>query len=435
MKDYISTGSEIYDFAGKIYPINRSITGEGVRKTLRLINDELAGSGAPTLSVKEVPSGTEVFDWTVPKEWSITEGYIEDEEGKRIVDFRDNFLHILGYSAPVDEWVDLDELKKYIYVQEDMPDAIPYVTSYYKERFGFCMSMNLRDSLKPGKYHMVIKSSLFEGSLTYGELILPGKSEKEVLLSTYICHPNMANNEVSGPALSTFLIKHIAAMENRKYTYRFVFIPETIGSITYLSRNLSVMKERTVAGFNLTCVGDDRDFSIMESRYGDTLADRILTNVLNFNGKYTRYDFTKRGSDERQYNAPGVDLPVVGFSRTLYARYPEYHTSKDDMNLISKEGFAGSFKVMTEVIDVLENNEKYLVKVLCEPQLGKRGLYPTISKKGSYDAILSQRDLIAYSDGRNDLIDISNRIGVPVSELIPIKNKLVANDLLEICKE
>ena len=435
MKDSVSTGREIYDFAGKIYPINRSITGEGVRKTLRLINEELEKSGAPVLSVFEVPSGTEVFDWTVPKEWSITEGYIEDEEGKKIVDFQENFLHILGYSVPVDEWVDLDELKTHIYVQEDMPDAIPYVTSYYKERYGFCMSLNQRDSLKPGKYHMVIKSSLFDGNLTYGELILPGESKKEVLLSTYICHPNMANNEVSGPSLSTFLIKYLSAMEKRKYTYRFVFIPETIGSITYLSRNLSVMKERTVAGFNLSCVGDDRDYSVLESRYADSYADKILTNVLKFNGKYTRYDYSQRGSDERQYNAPGVDLGVVVFSRTLFTRYPEYHTSLDDMNLISPEGFAGSYQVMTEVIDILENNAKYKVKVLCEPQLGKRGLYPTISKKGSYDAIFTQRDLIAYSDGRNDLIDISERIGVPVRELIPIKNKLVENALLEICSE
>ena len=428
-------GKEIYDFAGSIFPINRSITGEGVRKTLRLINEKLKQNGAPELSIYEVPTGTQVFDWNVPKEWRINSGYIENEAGEHIIDFEDNFLHILGYSAPVDEWVDLEELKKHIYVQEDMPDAVPYVTSYYKERYGFCMSLSQRDSLKPGKYHMYIDSSLFEGSLTYGELILPGKSEKEILFSTYICHPNMANNEVSGPALSTFLIRHIAAMENRRYTYRFVFVPETIGSITYLSRNLSVMKKNTVAGFNLSCVGDNRDYSIMESRYGDTLADRVLTNVLEFNGNYTRYDFTKRGSDERQYNAPGVDLPVVGFSRTLYTRYPEYHTSKDDMNFVSPEGFEGSFRVMTQVIDILENNAKYRVTVLCEPQLGKRGLYPDVSKKGSYDAIFTQRDLIAYSDGRNDLLDISERIHVPVSELIPIKNKLVQNSLLEVIDE
>lgn len=429
------TGKEMYDFAGRLFPINRSITGEGVRKTFALINEELRLNGAPELNIVEVPSGTAVFDWTVPKEWSIRSGYIENEQGEKIIDFEENFLHILGYSTPVDEWVSLDELKQHIYVQEDLPDAIPYVTSYYKERYGFCMSMNQRDALPEGKYHMFIDSSLFEGSLTYGELILPGKSEKEVLLSTYVCHPNMANNEVSGPVLSTALIKYIAAMKDRKYTYRFVFIPETIGSITYLSRNLAQMKANTIAGFVLSCVGDDRDYSILESRYADTLADRVLTNVLEFNGKYTRYDFSERGSDERQYNAPGVDLPVVVFCRTKFTKYPEYHTSKDDMTLVSPEGFAGSFRVMTEVIDVLENNAKYRVTVLCEPQLGKRGLYPTISKKGSYDAILSQRDLIAYSDGRNDLIDISERIKVPVRELIPIKDKLVANALLEVCDE
>ena len=428
-------GKQIYDFAGRLFPICRSLTGEGVRKTFALINEELKTSGAPELTIHEVPTGTEVFDWTVPKEWSIKEGYIENEKGERIIDFADNFLHILGYSTPVDEWVSLEELKTHIYVQEDQPDAIPYVTSYYKERYGFCMSADQRDSLPEGKYHMFIDSSLFEGSLTYGELILPGKSEKEVLLSTYICHPNMANNEVSGPALSTFLIKHIAAMKDRKYTYRFVFVPETIGSITYLSRNLATMKANTIAGFVLSCVGDDRDYSIMESRYGDTLADRVLGNVLTFNGKYTRYDFSQRGSDERQYNAPGVDLPVVGFSRTLYARYPEYHTSKDDMSLVSAEGFEGAYHVMKEVIDVLENNAKYRVTVCCEPQLGKRGLYPTISKKGSYDAVFTQRDLIAYSDGRNDLLDISERIKVPVRELIPIKDKLVENALLEVCDE
>ena len=435
MKDYTMVGKEIYDFADSIFWINRSITGEGVRRTLRLINEQLNRFGAPALTLHEVPTGTEVFDWEVPKEWSIRAGYIENEAGEKIIDFEKNFLHILGYSVPVDEWVDLEELKQHIYVQEDMPDAIPYVTSYYKERYGFCMSMNQRDSLPEGKYHMYIDSSLFDGSLTYGDLILPGKSGKEVLISTYICHPNMANNECSGPALSTFLIRYLSAMENRKYTYRFVFIPETIGSITYLSKNLSAMKGVTVAGFNLSCVGDNRDFSIMESRYGDTYSDKILTNVLGFNGAYTRYDFSKRGSDERQYNAPGVDLPVVGFSRTLYTRYPEYHTSMDNMDLVSPEGFGGSYKVMTEVIDVIENNEKYRVTVLCEPRLGKRGLYPTISKKGSYDAIFAQRDLIAYSDGRNDLIDISNRIGVPVRELISIKDKLVENDLLEVCGE
>jgi len=424
-------GKEIYSFADRIYPIGRSITGEGVRETLRLINEELSASGCPELTINEVPSGTEVFDWTVPREWKIRSGYIENEAHERIVDLAVNPLHIMGYSIPVDRWVDLEELKEYIYVQEDMPDAIPYVTSYYRERFGFCMSADQRDSLPAGKYHMYIDSELFEGSLTYGELVLKGKSDKEIFFSTYVCHPHMANNESSGPALSTFLIKYVNSLTDRKYTYRFIFIPETIGSITYLSKNLAYMKSHMFAGYNLSCVGDDNDYSIVESRYARTEADRTLSNILDKSVKYTRYDYLKRGSDERQYNAPGVDLPVVGFSRTLFGEYPEYHTSKDDMSYVSPEGFAGSYDIMTQVIDLHEHNGRYRIKVLCEPQLGKRNLYPTVSKKGSYDAIESLTNFIAYADGTNDLIDISNRIGVPVSELIEIKDKLSAHGLLE----
>ena len=427
----LNKGKEIYDFCGEIFPLARSITGEWVVKTLEMINIELVKSGCPTMDIFKVPTGTQVFDWTVPKEWKIREGYIENEKGERIIDYKINPLHILGYSTPVDEWVDLKELKEHVYVQEDAPDVIPYVTSYYRERYGFCMSQNMRDSLPEGKYHMFIDSELFDGNLTYGELVLPGESKKEIFFSTYTCHPHMANNESSGPALATFLIKFVNAMKNRKYTYRFIFIPETIGSITYLSTHLPHMKEHMTAGFNLSCVGDNRDYSILESRYADTLSDRALTHVLEYNGPYTRYDYLCRGSDERQYNAPGVDLPVVGFSRTLFTRYPEYHTSADDMNLVSPEGFGGAYKVMTNVIRLLENNGYYRIKVFCEPQLGKRGLYPSISKKGSYDAIKSMTNFIAYADGKHDLIWIADKIHVPASELYEIKDKLLAHDLLE----
>ena len=424
-------GKKIYEFADLIYPIGRSLTGEGVRETLRLINEELSKSNCPEMEIKEVPCGTPVFDWTVPKEWKIRNGYIENEQHERIIDYKVNPLHIMGYSVSVDEWVDLEELKNHIYVQDDLPDAIPYVTSYYKERYGFCMSKDLKDSLPEGKYHMYIDSELFDGHLTYGELIIKGKTERELFFSTYVCHPHMANNESSGPALSTFLIKYVNALKDRKYTYRFIFIPETIGSITYLSKNLDYMKSHIVAGYNLSCVGDNNNYSMVETRYGDTLADKVLSKVLKDNVEFTRYDFLNRGSDERQYNAPGVDLPVVGFSRSLYGRFPEYHTSKDDMSYVSEEGFAGSYEIMTQVIDLYENNGRYRIKVLCEPQLGKRNLYPTVSKKGSYDGIRSLTNFIAYSDGKNDLIDVSERIGAPVKELIEIKNKLLTYDLLE----
>lgn len=428
-------GDTIYKFAEKIYPINRSITGNGVRKTFQIINEYLNEKGCPSFTIHEVPSGTKVFDWTVPKEWEIKEGYIADSTGNHVIDMENHPLHIMGYSTPVDEMVCLEELKKHVYVQEDAPDAIPYVTSYYRERFGFCMTKNQLDALQEDTYHMFINSRLFDGSLTYGELIIEGNSDEEIFFSSYVCHPQMANNETSGPALMTQLIDYVAKLPNRKYTYRFVLLPETIGSITYLSKNLSAMKERTVAGFNLSCVGDNNDYSIVETRYGNTLADRALSCVLEHKGKYTRYSYLKRGSDERQYNAPGVDLPVVGFSRTLYGCYDAYHTSRDDMTLVSPLGFQGAYEAMQGVIDLLENNGLYKITVLCEPQLGKRGLYPTVSRKGIYDEVKNFTNFIAYCDGTNDLMDISKIIGVAPDKLIEYKNKLVDNDLLEIINE
>ncbi len=396
----------------------------------------LTGGGAEIFSV---PSGTKVFDWTVPKEWRITEAYIEDENHTRIIDTAKNNLHVMGYSLPVDEWVDLEELKKHIYTQPDQPDVIPYVTSYYKERFGFCMSQKQKDSLKPGKYHMFIDSELFDGVLNYAEIVIPGESDREIFFSTYICHPSMANNECSGPALAVELLTYVKNLKARRYTYRFIFIPETIGSITYLSQggNLAHLKEKMTAGFNLSCVGDNKNYSIVESRYGNTLADSVLKNVLHFHtgGNYSCYSFLQRGSDERQYNAPGIDLPVVCFCRSKFGEFPEYHTSADNMSFVSPEGFQGSYDVMTKVINALEANRKYKVKVLGEPQLGRRGLYPTTSQKGSYDGIRALTNLIAYSDGNNDLIDISNRIGVPVDTLIPICETLRDNNLLEAVNE
>jgi len=423
------TGQEMYDFAGKLFPIGRSLTGEGVRETLARIKELV-----PELEIKSVPSGSQVFDWTVPKEWEITAGYIEDEQGNRIIDYADNNLHVMGYSTAVDQWVTLEELLQYIKVEESQPDVIPYVTSYYSPRFAFCMSKNQRDSLKPGKYHMVIDSRHFDGVLNYGEILLPGESEKEVLLSTYICHPSMANNEVSGPVLTTFLAKWLKSLD-RKLSYRIVFVPETIGSIAYLSRNLNVMKERTIAGFVLSCVGDDRAYSYLETRKGDTLTDRVMRNVLGFaHPEYKTYSFLERGSDERQYNAPGVDLPVCDFCRSKYTEYPEYHTSADDMTVISPEGFAGAYDVMTQVLKALEYNRYYRVTCFCEPQLGKRGLYPTESRKGIYEEVKKLTNLIAYADGEEDLIGISSRIGVPVEDLIPNVEKLCEAGLFEVVK-
>ena len=420
----------MYELCEKLFPVCRSITGDGVRKTLQILAEVYGNE----INIHEVPTGTKVFDWTVPKEWNIKNAHIENSKGQRIIDFKNNNLHVVGYSLPVDKFVDLQELKSVVYTQPDQPDAIPYVTSYYKECYGFCMSQNQLDKLPEDTYHIVIDSELKEGSLTYGEIIIPGDTEEEVFLSTYICHPSMANNELSGPVVATFLAKWLNLLVKRRYTYRIIFIPETIGSITYLSKNLQYLKEHVIAGFNLSCVGDNRTFSYVESRYGDTLADKAAKNVLSFYyPDYKTYSFLKRGSDERQYNAPGVDLPVCAICRSKYGEYPEYHTSKDNLELISPEGLLGAYEVYQQCILSLENNYSYKINVLCEPQLGKRGLYPTTSQKGTYDAVKVMIDFIAYADGSNDLIDISNIIGVPVNELLTVIEKLEKVDLLTRC--
>ena len=420
-------GNEMYGLCERLFPICRSITGNGVRETLNILKEYYL-----ELKIYEVPTGTKVFDWQVPKEWNIREAYIENSSGEKIIDFKNNNLYVVGYSISVDKIVNLDELKSIIYTQEDQPDVIPYVTSYYKERYGFCMSKVQKDGLPEDVYHIYIDSDLKDGSLTYGEVIIPGESEQEVFLSTYICHPSMANNELSGPAVAIHLAKWLSSLEKRHYTYRIIFIPETIGSITYLSRNLDILKKNVIAGFNISCVGDDRTFSYVASRYGNTLADKVAKNVLKYYyPDYKVYSFLDRGSDERQYNAPGVDLPVCAICRSKYGEYPEYHTSKDDLQLISATGLQGAFEVYQECIVALENNFKYKINVLCEPQLGKRGLYPTMSQKGSYAAVKAMTDFIAYADGTNDLIDISNIIGVPVNELISIVDKLQKNQLID----
>lgn len=423
-------GQEIYDLANRIFPICRSLTGDGVRETIDILQDYIRSDGIH-FDIHEVPTGTQVFDWTIPKEWSIASAYIEDRQGNKIIDLKDHNLHVMGYSAPVDKWVTLDELKSILYTQPDQPDAIPYVTSYYKERYGFCMTQRQLDSLEEGEYHIYIDSKLFDGSLTYAELVLPGDSEQEILFSSYICHPSMANNECSGAVMLTALTRYIKRLEHHKYTYRFVLNPETIGSITFLSRNLDHLKKNLAAGFVLSCVGDDRDYSIIHSRYADTLADRALTSILETRPRYSEYSYLMRGSDERQYNAPGIELPVVGFCRTKYGMYPEYHTSLDNMGLVSPTGFQGTWEVLTQLIQCLEANARYKMTVLGEPQLGKRGLYPTVSQKGSYGDIKPMMDFIAYADGRNDLFGIADRIQVSPYELLSIIDKLEKNGLIK----
>ena len=426
---HLEEGKKMYELCEEIFPICRSITGNGVRETFKILDTYLEGV---KFNMFEVPTGTKVCDWSVPKEWNVTEAYIENEQGERIIDFKENNLHLLGYSVPIDKVMPLSELKEHIYTLKDQPDVIPYSTSYYKERWGFAMTKNQFDSLPDGNYHAVIKSTLEDGSLTYGEILIPGETEEEIFFTSYTCHPSMANNECSGPALIVFLANYIQSMKHRKYSYRLILAPETIGAITYISKHLDELQKKVICGFNLTCVGDDRTYSIIHSRYSDTLADRVLTNVLKYHyPKYDDYSYIKRGSDERQYQAPGVDIPLVCFCRSKYHIYPEYHTSADNLDIISPDGLGGSLDVMIKCIETLENNETYMVTCLCEAQLGVRGLMPTMSSKETYQDTLALKDVLAYADGRNDVIELSNIIEQPTERVIKVCSQLFEAGLLK----
>ena len=426
--EHLDEGKKMFELCKEMFPICRSITGNGVRESFKILNKYLDTE----FKITEVPTGTQVCDWTVPKEWNIEDAYIENEKGEKIVDFKKNNLHVLGYSVHIDETMSLSELKEHIYTLKDQPDLIPYVTSYYKERWGFAMSQNQLNSLPDGNYHAVIKSELRDGSLTYGEILIPGESEEEIFFTSYTCHPSMANNECSGPAVLVFLANYILSMKNRRYSYRLILAPETIGAITYISKHLEELKKKVICGFNLTCVGDDRTYSIVHSRYANTLADRVLTNVLKYHyPKYLSYPYIKRGSDERQYQAPGVDIPLVCFCRSKYHVYPEYHTSADNLDIISPDGLAGSLDVMIKCINLLEANETYTVTCLCEAQLGKRGLMPTMSSKETYQDTLALKDVLAYADGTNDIIELSNIIEQPSERVIKVCSQLFDAGLLK----
>ena len=422
-----SIGNDIHNFASKLWGINRSLTGEGVRQTLTHIKEHL-----PNLTVKSVSSGTQVFDWIVPPEWHVNEAYITKPNGDKICDFSVNNLHLVGYSIPYSGKITLNELQKHLHSLPEQPNAIPYITSYYEERWGFCLTQEQRDSLEEGEYKVVINSKLFSGQLNYGELILPGESNEEVFLSTYICHPSMANNEFTGPTVVTYLAKWLSQLTTHRYTYRFIFIPETIGSITYLSRNYKHLKNNVVAGFNVSCVGDDRSYSYIPSRNGKTISDTVSKHVLKWiDPDYTVYSWLDRGSDERQYCAPGIDLPIASILRTKYGQYPEYHTSLDNLkDVVTPKGLEGGYTAIRRALELLEKNRNYKVNVLCEPQMGKRGLYQTLSIKKKDEQGRLMMDFISYCDGKNSLLDIADLIGVPAWNLYEIVSKLEAHNLI-----
>lgn len=421
-----AVGTQMYHWAEELFPICRSLTGEGVRQTLRYLQNLL-----PDLQIHEVPSGTTCFDWTVPDEWNIRSAYVANAAGEKIIDFSRNNLHLVGYSEPIDTWLSLAQLQEHLHSLPEQPTAIPYVTSYYKKTWGFCLSHEQRKNLADGQYHVVIDSTLAPGHMTYAELTIPGQSSDTILLSTYICHPSMANNELAGPVLQTALAQWIL-QKKRYYTYKLIFVPETIGSIYYLSRHLPQLQKEVKAGFVLSCCGDNNKYSYLPSRCGNTLSDRVLLHVLEQHHPYfTRYTFLDRASDERQYQSPGVDLPVIPFSRSLYRHFPEYHTSLDNMRFISPEGLQNSFSTVQLCLQILEANRIYYNTCLCEPQLGKRGLYPTTSIKGGYDDTVDITiNFLVYCDGQHDLLDIAKLIDVPAERCIPIVQKLVEKGVL-----
>ena len=418
----------MYQWATDLFPICRSLTGQGVRDTLTYLQKEI-----PDLTIESIKSGEQVFDWQVPLEWNIKQAFIENELGERVIDFADSNLHVMGYSEPVDKIMDLEELNSHLYSLPKQPDAIPYITSYYQRRWGFCLTENQRKSLSPGKYRVKIESSLEAGELNYGQLLIKGKSEKEILLSTYICHPSLANNELSGPVVTTALAQWLCSLPSNEYSYRIIFVPETIGAITYLSKHLPDMKKHTKAGFVVTCVGDDNDYSFVPSRSENSLADKVALHALKNSVKsFQHYTFLQRGSDERQYCAPGVDLPVCSVMRTKYGEYPEYHTSLDNLDVISENGLQGGFNILQQCLILLQNNHRYQVTVLCEPQLGKRGLYPTLSSMTEdYTDVITMMDFIAYCDGEHDLIDIANKINCYAINLVPLAKRLSDEGLLK----
>jgi len=425
---------KFYDIAKNIlFPINRSLTGLGVVKTLTIIKKEF-----PLLKIRRFKSGTKVYDWTIPPEWNLKKAYIVDKDNKKIIDFKNNNLHVLGYSIPIKKTLNKKNLFKNIHYLEKQPSAIPYITSYYKRRWGFCLSYNQfkklnKKYLPTDKFKVLIESSFkSNGSLNYGEIILRGKSKKEILVSTYICHPSMANNELSGIIVSMALIKYFYKKKLNK-TLRFIFIPETIGSIAYISRNLDYLKKNVIGGFNLTTIGDERQHSCMFSKYKNSPSDEAIVEaykqlkITNFK----IYSFLERGSDERQYNSPGVDLKISSIFRSKYGDYPEYHTSLDDFNLVTLKGCQGGFNVAKKSIEILQKRifPKHVLN--CEPQMSKRGLYPTLSLRGIKSNSGNLMNFLQYADGTNSLEKISKIINLNISDIKKINKTLLKHKLIK----
>ena len=418
----------MYDLAAELFhqEICRSITGPGVRETLARLKEHVP------LEVHEVPTGTRVFDWCVPKEWHVRDAYIKDPSGRRIVDFRRSNLHVVSYSVPVRATMSLEELKSHLHTLPEHPDWVPYRTSYYREDWGFCLSYRQFLALEPGEYEVSIDATLEDGSLTYGELLLAGQSREEMLVSCHVCHPSLANDNLSGIAVATYLAKHVAELD-RRYSYRFLFIPGTIGAITWLSRNEARVGD-VKHGLVLALVGDAGPSTYKRSRRGDAEIDRAVAHVLKHSGgDYVLAQFDPYGYDERQFCSPGFNLPVGCLMRTPHGRYPEYHTSADNLDLVKPEHLADSWAKCVAIVDLLENNRTYLNQnPKCEPQLGKRGLYRALGgQPNQAETEQAMFWVLSFSDGSHSLVDIAERSGLPFDVVKQAASLLLEHHLLK----
>ncbi|GIK57631.1 MAG: peptidase M28 [Chloroflexota bacterium] len=418
-------GREMHDLMAELYPICRSITGDGVRQSLAILGRHIP------LQIEEVPSGTAVFDWTIPNEWNIRDAYVKNAAGEKVIDFQQCNLHVLNYSVPIHRRVSLSELQEHLHSLPEHPDWIPYRTSYYRENWGFCLSDRVRQSLPEGEYEVLIDATLAPGHLTYGEYYLPGESEDEILLSCHSCHPSLANDNLAGMAVATFLAKALQEKQ-RRYSYRFLFIPGTIGSITWLARNEERVG-RIKHGLVLACVGDPGHLTYKRSRRGNAEIDRAVLHVLQQAARpYNVVDFSPYGYDERQYCSPGFNLAVGSLTRTPHGRYPQYHTSADNLDLVQPEYLADSFATYLAVLDVLEKNKTYLnTNPKCEPQLGKRGLYGALG--GLQDT--REREMVMLwvlnlADGAHTLLDMAERAGARFALVSEVASVLEAHGLL-----
>jgi len=421
-------GEYMHRLAHELWPFHRSITGDGVRQTLAILKREI-----PELVVREIPTGTQAFDWTVPREWVIRSAKLFGPDDEVIIDVDDCNLHVVGYSIAVDKYLSLSELMPHLHSIPEQPDAIPFMTSYYHPTWGFCLTQNQKDKLKPGRYHAVIDAEHIIGSMTYGEIIIPGDTEDEIFLSTYICHPSLANNELSGPVVAAALARWLKSLPNRNYTYRIAFTPESIGAIYYAQKNLEILRNRVIAGFQLTCVGDDRHFTYLASRKGNTRIDRIAKRVLSDKPNVIHYSYLHRGSDERTYCAPGIDLPLVSLMRSRYGDYAEYHTSLDTLgDVVTASGLQGGFDVVKECIETLESEKVLVATTYAEPQLGRRGLYHSMLNKGTSEDVLLRTHILAYADGQHSVRDIADMVGQSVETTTHLVHQLIDHKLIEV---